>query len=268
MDRILEGSDFPSSNNEIIFTLCLSAMFWYIVCRSVILIFPIKHSNKKKVDDSHLRIVNGLQSFFIVLVSIHYVYTTKLGCNIKNSPYLRFWILWSMGYHIYDLIIFKSKDILLFYKILHHSFTLIGQTESILKDTGGTIMLSMSIWLEISVPFLQLRKVLLNLNLKETKLYIVNELLYIAAYLISWTIYTLNCYKYYSTCSDNLYVLRISVVGLNLQAFYLIYQMAELLKCRWSEYKERYSKSIGLLWFSVNPKTASLDYVKRPLNSN
>lgn len=245
----------------------MSALIWYIVCRAVMLAVPIKLDNAKKVGDIHLRIVNSIYSIFIVILGIYYNLSANLECGKKDTDDLKTWILMSIGYHIYDLIMFKSKGVLLTFKIIHHSLALVGQMESLYKGMGGSIMIYMAIWLEVCAPAVQIRKILLNLDMRNTKIFVLDELFYIGGYLVSWTFYTKSCYTYYSNCSDDLYILKLSVVGLNIQSIYLIYQMVEILRSRWSEYLERRAKSVSLLWFAVAPQTANLDYVIKYLKS-
>lgn len=222
----------------------------------------IKLEKERKRADTVLRIINSLYSIFMVILGTYWQYRFPNSCNSPNSKLLQKAVLFSMGYYIYDLVAFQVNGLNFTFKIIHHLSGLIGEYETFIKGVGGTVMITWAIWLEIPNPFLQTRKMLLNYNLKETKLFLLVEGLYIGIYTLSRIIYIKFCYSYYSTCSDGLIVLKISVVVLLLQSALLIYQMLDIVKKRISELKERQANSIELYWFETNPLVLKLEYNK------
>lgn len=181
-------------------------------------------------------------------------------CGYNNTWFQDFAILISFGYFIYDVIFSFYLGVMDNIRLFHHFLVLFSEYEYFIMNTGGYLMVRWALYLETPSLFMHYRMILINSNLKETKLFQLTEFLYFLIYIFGRLSFIYFSIWYYSDCADNLKFTFNAAVLLYIQFIWIIFKMIKIIKKRTKESKERNDNNVTLYWDTVNTEVLCLPY--------
>jgi len=231
---------------------------FYFVNTKVILSSKI---SKREADDLRNRIVSIIHGLFAFFVSGYHIYSDNPQYAEKALPIQHLILLTSGAYFLYDTIAchyYGLSDLSLY---IHHGMCLFGTLMCEISDNATTALLGL-FWAEISNCPMHVRCILRTLKMRYTKLYEFSESFYMVTYIICRGIFCTHLAITATPVPETPISIRIVCVGLWLQSVYFIYEMFNILKRKFKQYKERSQKKVTYFWFYDNPKLAELSYYK------
>lgn len=238
-----------------------SFIFWVSFYLATHFLIPYKGS-KLKGADLRTRIVGICHGLFSFLISSYYVFTVgidfEIGIDWFNSRIITF----SLGYFFYDLSVcyyLGLGDI----KLLQHHLCCFITFGYIMFSGQGVFMgiCGLAVAESSNCP-LNLRGILKLYDLRFTKIYELLEVFYFVIYILTRgfigpVLFLLGLFS-----PSTPHLVKLAVFGIILQSSFFIKDMLFIFKRKYNEYQERVEKGIGLYWFSHNPESFNLDYIK------
>lgn len=257
----LDVSDFILSYGKVQLVL-LNCFSWFLVYCVVHFFLDINLKNRKEIYDTKNRIVSCLHSSIGLGICLYdfISFQSDKFCS-ANSLFQNYFLSYTIGYFIYDLICCILLDIYDKEVILHHLFCILGFYIQLAVDFSGMAAVRFFIVSEITNPIMHIRIILRTYGLKLTKLYLCLELMYIIIYMIARGIFApILVYKALFYCPNKIFVYKGCAIFILLLSFSNIKKMIAILKFRYSEMCERNRKNIQFYWFEVNKNAQEFDF--------
>lgn len=240
----------------------LSSLVWLLIAYIHNYFTNFKHVTTTKSWDSLNRLISSnYGNMCMIFAFVSLVNDDK--CGFYNTEKQNYIFIFSTGYFIYDFIFSYKYGILDHIRCLHHIVVIISEMECLIMRSGGYLILKWSLYLEFSNSPMQYRNILQNAGKKETKHFILWEIIYFGSYSICRIFFVRFLYSHYTTCIDTLVLMKVAGFILLIQSFYIIHTMFKATLTRLDELTERKAKGVSLWWFEVNPELDNLEYVKK-----
>jgi hypothetical protein len=242
---------------KLFFYIFLWILFYFIIHN-----IKINHKKGKNFTlDTKNRIVSIVHASAVFLLSLYdYLYFHRDGCGNVNSEFQNFIMIFSISYFIYDTIVclyFNISDIGM---LFHHIFVILSMYSVLVFNNTSEEIIRAIIIGEISNPIMHMRKILYNMDKKETKLYYYSEYIFFFLYITARIIFATFNLIYTLYCMNNLLIVKIGGSWVVFQSYKYTFNMISILKNRKKEYLERKSKNVKLYWITENPEIYKLDY--------
>lgn len=236
--------------------IIISCLCWFFVYCIFHFFWEINLKTRKEIDDTKNRIMSVLHSLiglglcFYDFISFQWDEFCSASTIFQN-----YFICFTIGYFIYDLICCILLDIYDKELILHHLFCIVCFYFQLAVDFSGMATIRFFILNELSIPIMHIRVILRTYGLKLTKLYICLELVYIIIYIITRGIFV-PILIYYAVlfCPNKTIISQGCIILVFLLSLINIKKMFAILKLRYREMCERKIKNIKFFWFEVNKK--------------
>jgi hypothetical protein len=250
-------------DREYIQIITISNILWWLCYFIVEKLWKIE-GKSKDIHDTKTRVISIIHASLMFWVSVYDVlYFQSDKCGDNNSYFQNFFMSASLAYFLYDLINCIRLDVSCNEMVIHHLFCMIGYYSGILYNNSANEMLRALVVAEISNPVMHIRMILKNFGLKNSKLYLVLELIYMVIYIFARMVYgTMVCY-FTVFCWSNLWLVKIAGSIVWIQSVLFSKRMIKIFYHRYNEYKERKAKKIELFWCSINKQVEETDYYKK-----
>jgi hypothetical protein len=233
------------------FTLQLIAAstgFWLLLFLITILGFSRKGLTDKQTWDIRNRLVSAVHGVFAYYSSV-YALTYWRGFGLVNSPLETFIVSVSLGYFIYDTLAMFCLSLNDMFITFHHIAVIAGLSGALYTDMGGAEITWGYIITEGSNAFLHTKEITRAVGMKETRFYVLVELLFIGAYYCGRFLVGVPGVFWIVTSTNTPGLVKTVAFLLEVQSFEWGYRMTKILKKRMGEYRERESKGVSLTWF-------------------
>lgn len=258
----LQVSDFLISSNQVK-TILLAHICWWAIYGFIHFFIDVKHKTKKQTVDTKTRIVSIIHAIYASLLSFYdFVYYQSDKCGQNNNDLQNFILCTSLAYFAYDTICCILLDVSDTEMVVHHICVMLGYYTGISFNHSASEMLRALLLADLSNPIMHTRLIVRNYGLKHTKLYLYMDLIYMFIYILARTILGFMTTYFTVFCMNNLFIVKVSGLGVWLQSVIFIRRMIAHLYMRYFEMMERKRKNIYYFWFEVNKKIEELDYYK------
>ena len=212
----------------------------------------VLHLKIKPIDLSGVqnRIVSSIHGLFCIWFS-----TTELlqgiEFGVQMSSFQETALNISIGYFIYDAICIYIYGLHDTFMMLHHSLVIFPTLYILTLPNIGAELMCGTLLLEITNPCLHTKNIMKLLNQKDTKIYLIAELVYIFCYVL--TRYMIGApLTYLVLVSDNVYgSIKILYMLFMLLMLKWIIDFVKILRLRLQQYKKRKLEGTHLPW--TNP---------------
>ena len=180
----------------------------FLVCR---LVFFRKHTH-----DFSNRVVSIIHA----VVAIYYSYICfengfgGMFQNIggANTEPQQLCMAVSLSYFVYDLVYCSIQGEL--ESVFHHFFTIGGLASGVLNGKSGSELCACLFLMEVSNPSLHLRTLLLEMGLKNTTIFSINNLLFAFVFLVCRLVIGPPLVWKTITCPDNEFIVKLGGFGI------------------------------------------------------
>lgn len=261
---VFNTREFIISNEKALLVI-ISSFCWFLVYGVVNFTVDVNLKTKKEINDTKNRIISCLHSSIGVTLCLYdYLFLQSVGFCSANSNFENYFICFTLGYFIYDLICCILLDLYDKELICHHLFCISGLSIQLVMDFYGMEAIRAYILSEVTNPIMHIRIILRTYGLKFTKLYLCLEFLYIVIYIIARGILApIEVFNLLFNCLTKFIVYKFCAILLLLLSLYNIKKMFGILKLRYREMCERKIKNIELFWFEVDNNAQELNYKKK-----
>lgn len=253
-------------NSEYWIIVLISHLSWWTLL-ALSLKLNIKHEKKKLYYDTKTRIVSILHAsliFWLCLYDVVFFQSDK--CGSDNYFFQNFILLISFSYFAYDIIACIWLDCSDNEMIYHHVSVMLAYYCSLAFNNSASEMMRALIVAEVTNPIMHLRVIIKNVGLKDTKIYIILDYVYMVMYVIARMIYGTQVIIFTVFCRNNVFFVKLGGAFVYLQSIIFSRRMFRIAMQRFREKLERKSKGVSLHWFSHNKKIEELNYYKKSLS--
>ena len=255
-DKTSEDFLFSKERYVIIITsFCFWTLLYYIAK-----LFTKDKQQTIQLNDTLNRSISTIYVLIAIFLSLYDITINQSKCGYNNTWFQDFAILISFGYFLYDFIFSYYLGVMDNIRLFHHTLVLLSEFEYFVMNTGGYLMVRWALYLESPSLFMHYRMILMNSNLKETKLFQITEFFYFLVYIVGRLSFIYFSIWYYSNCKDNLTITFKATIFLYIQFIWIIMKMLKIIMKRTREYKERSANNVCLYWDTVNPEVLGLSY--------
>ena len=241
------------------FSIFLMWMSFYLATHFLV---PFK-GKKKDGHDLRTRIVAIFHGLICPIISFYYVYHVGIDFEVEIDSFSSRIIAFSLGYFFYDLAICFILGLGDFKLLLHHCccFVTFGY---IMYSGKGVFMGIFGLAIGESSNFpMNIRGICKLYHLRFTKIYEALEVFYFLIYIFTRGMAGPIVFMVGLFSPSTPIFIKLSITGIVLQSFFFIRDMFKILIRKYNQYLEREEKNIRLFWFSHNPETFNLEYIKK-----
>ena len=263
-NKTIDDFVFSKERYTIIFiSFCFWTLLYYISY------FLTKHKQQSiKLNDTLNRSISTIYVLVAIFLSLYDITISQTKCGYNNTWFQDFAILMSFGYFLYDFIFSFYLGVMDNIRLFHHTLVLFSEFEYFVMNTGGYLMVRWALYLETPSLFMHYRMILMNSNLKETKLFQFAEFFYFLVYIVGRLTFISFSIWYYSECEDNLKLTFNAAVLLYIQFIWIMFKMIKIIRKRIQESSERKDNNVALYWDTVNPEVLSLPYYLKEIKKS
>lgn len=260
MDSI-KFPDISQNLQDNIRETCLYFCIWFMFYFLIHFLIPLKGKKLEILDIKNRMVSMGhgfLTSLFSTSFILYYGFDMDMIPNAISFKITCF----TLGYFTYDLcacLIFGLADLKL---IVHHLFVLVIFVTLLITEKGTFVAIIGLVLAESTNFSMHFRGIFKNFGLRHTLLYEIADNFYMFLYILLRGFFApYVCAMSYFSKTIHI-VIPVMFVGILIQSFGFIRIMISMLKKNLQNKRERDKKRIYLYWWTVNPATSQLDYVK------
>lgn len=217
--------------------------------------------------DIRNRRISFLHGTIIFVLTGHEYFFSSGYCSAPNTSFQNDIFFISMGYFTYDFLAMAYYNLLDYAMTIHHFACVLGMGMCIAENQSAYLFVCALFIGEVSNPPMHITKILRRLGLRYTKLYELNEIIFMMLYCTFRII--LGTKKVYDIliCHDVNLVLKMCGVVLMVQSYHFTIQMISILKNRFKEISKRYQHKITMNWVYPPLSTKDLNILGIDLKS-